>query len=114
MSQEFETAKEIAGHPASWIATATAAIGWLGNKLWRAHRHEIANIQQTAESSNAAIWKEIDKRRAIEEKLFDQMRDHEKQDRDRFERQENASRDRHDELITIIGNLRADISGLKK
>lgn len=113
MSGEIEVAKEIASHPAS-LLTATGLIGWLGNKVWRGFRHEIADIKQTQTSSNAALWKEIDKRRETEEKLFDQMREHEGQDRDRFERQEASSRDRHDEIMAVIGDLRADVAGLRR
>lgn len=56
----------------------------------------------------------MDRRRDVEAKLFDQMREHEGQDRDRFEKQESASRDRHDEIMAVIGDLRADVAGLKR
>lgn len=114
MSVELEAAKDVVTHPASWLAVATAVVSWLGNKLWKAHRHEIADIKQVQASSSAAIWKEIDKRREIDEKFFDQMREHEGQDRDRFERQEESNRDRHDEIMAVIGDLRADIAGMKR
>lgn len=114
MSGELEAAKEVVSHPASWMTAATGIVGWLGNKLWRGFRHEIADIKQVQVASSASIWKELDKRRDIEAKLFDQIREHESQDRDRFERQEESSRDRHDEIMAVIGDLRADVAGLKK
>lgn len=114
MSAELDTAKEVIAHPASWFAAATATVGWLGNKLWRAHRHEMANIQQTEASATAAIWKEMDRHRDTQAKIFDQLRDHETKDMERFERQENSSRDRHDEMMALVGDLRADIAGMKK
>lgn len=114
MSDELEAVKQVAAHPMSWLAAAGTAISWLGNRLWRAHRHEISNIQQTQTAANTAIWKEFDRHRDIEAKIFDQMRDHEKADADRFERQESASRDRHDEMMALIGDVREDIAGMRK
>lgn len=113
MSGELETVKDVVSHPLS-LASVTGVLAWMGNKLWKGYRHEIADMKQTQASSTAAIWKEIDKRREIDEKFFDQMREHEGQDRDRFEKQEESNRDRHDEIMAVIGDLRADIAGLKK
>jgi hypothetical protein len=114
VSDELEAVKQVAAHPVSWIAAAGTAISWLGNRLWRAHRLEIENIQKVHTTANTAVWKEFDRHRDIEAKLFDQMREHEKADGDRFERQEAASRDRHDEMMALVGDIRADIAGLKK
>lgn len=126
MSEELEAAKQFATHPLTWgVGMLTTALSWVGNKLWRALRHEIADMKQTtsllaavvekkADSAEVdAAWKELEKRRDIEAKLFDLLREHEQHDRDRFDKQEADSRDRHDELMRVIGDMRADIAGLK-
>lgn len=87
-------------------------LGWLAkNTMTR-----IANLEtgKADGSEIEALIKEMDKRRDIETKLFDMFRVHEKQDSDRFAASESASRDRHDELMTVVGDLRADIAGLKR
>lgn len=126
MSEEIEVAKAVATHPLSLGGFGLTVIGWLFNRVWRGHRHEIANmklataaavtvLEKKADKSELeAAWKAIEKRQEIEAKLFDQIREHEASDRDRFERQEAASRDRHDELIALVGDLRADIATVKR
>lgn len=90
----------------------TGALGW----IWRNTMTRIANLEASKADSTEidALIKEMDKRRDIETKLFDMFRVHEKQDSDRFAASETASRDRHDELMTVVGDLRADIAGLKR
>lgn len=61
-----------------------------------------------------AMWKAIDRRRETHDDLLKQLREHERRDDDRFERTEKANRDRHDELVTLIGDMRSDIAGLKR
>lgn len=126
MSEELEAVQAVATHPASIGSAVMAVMGWLANKVWRGHRHEIANMKQAAANNLAvlekksdqteldAAWDEIEKRKKIEEKLFDIFREHEQQDVSRFEKQEAASRDRHEELMTVVGDLRVDIASLKK
>lgn len=90
----------------------TGALGW----IWKNTMTRISNLESGKADSTEidALIKEMDKRRDIETKLFDMFRVHEKQDSDRFAQSESASRDRHDELMTVVGDLRADIAGLKK
>lgn len=90
----------------------TGALGW----IWKNTMKRIADLETGKASSSelAAVTKELDKRRDIEAKLFDMFRDHEKQDSNRFSQQESSSRDRHEELMAVIGDMRADIAGIKK
>lgn len=126
MSEEFEAVKAVATHPVSIGSAVFGVMGWLANKVWRGYRHEINNMKQATASHGVALekkadksemesaWKAIEKRQDIEAKLFDMFREHEQQDADRFTQQEKMSRDRHDELITLVGDLRVDIAGIKK
>lgn len=126
MSDELEVAKAVATHPASIGSAVIAVMGWLANKVWRGHRHELANMKQTTatmalvlekkapQSEVDAAWREIEKRRDIEAKMFDMFREHEEKDSTRFAAYEESNRDRHEALMLLIGNLRTDIAGIKK
>jgi hypothetical protein len=99
------------------VGGAAALIGaWLGLAKWQSKKREALDARFAGKADKTvldAAWSEIEKRRAIEAKLFDQLREHELSDNARFERTENANRDRHDELMAVIGDLRADIAGRK-
>lgn len=84
--------------------------------LWKNTMTRIANLETDKADSTEidALIKEMDKRRGIENKLFDILRDHEKEDSQRFSALETASRDRHDELMQAVGDMRADIAGMKR
>lgn len=87
-------------------------LSWVGKNTMK----RIADLE-TGKANTAeidALVKEMDKRRGIETKLFDLLRDHEKEDSQRFSALETASRDRHDELMSAVGDMRAEIAGLKR
>jgi hypothetical protein len=113
MSDEFEAVKAVATHPATG-GGIVAFIGWLGSKVYRGIGHRIANVENAQVLEHAATWKELDRRRDADEKIFDMIREHEKDDADRFEKVISDSRDRHDELMALIGDVRTDIAALKK
>lgn len=113
MAEELETVKTIVTHPATG-AGVVGLLGWLANRVWRGMGHRIANVEHAQKAAFDAAWKEIDRRRDIDEKLFDIVREHEAKDEERFERVVNESRDRHDELMALMGDVRADIAGMKK
>jgi hypothetical protein len=126
MSEELEAAKALATHPASIGSAVIAAMGWLANKVWRGHRHEISNMKQAtatmavvldkkaSQSEVDAAWKEIERRKDVEAKMFDMFREHEEKDSNRFAAYEESNRDRHEALMLLIGDLRTDIAGIKK
>lgn len=105
---------QLATHPATLGSGGTGVFLWLANKVYRGMGHRIASVEQAQSAGFTAAWKEIDRHRDTEAKLFDQMREHEQADMSRFERMDTASRDRHDEIMTVIGDLRTDIAGLQK
>ena len=61
MSDEFQSIKDIAIHPATGGAGALAVITWLVNKVWRGQRHEIASMKSAAVNNAHAIG-ELDKK----------------------------------------------------
>lgn len=59
-----EAAKVATASPAltATIGTAfAAAVGWLLNKLWRSHRHEIVDMKQTATRLAEVVEKKAEK-----------------------------------------------------
>lgn len=100
----MEISPEIVGAGFTAVAGAWGAWKWFDGKL----------TKKADASEVEALWKENLERKRIEEKLFGYHKEHEEKDNARFERIENANRDRHDELMAIVGDVRADIAGLKR
>ena len=61
MSDEFQTMKDIATHPATGGTGLLALISFLAHKVWRGHRHEITNMK-SATVNNANAISELDKK----------------------------------------------------
>lgn len=100
--------------PEVLVAGLTAG-GTAVGSAWGVWKWFDSKLTKKADASELdALWKENAERKRIEEKLFGYHKEHEEKDNERFERLEKASRDRHDELMTVVGDLRADIAGIKR
>ncbi len=91
MSDEIETAKQIATHPLS-LTSLVAAVGWLGNKVWRGHRHEVANMKDSI--SKQGEWLA---------KLYEKLEAHQRRDEEMFLEVTKSMGDNHAELLKLLG-----------
>lgn len=95
---------------AGFTAGGTAVGG-----AWAVWKWFDVKLTKKADASDVeALWKENLERKRIEEKLFGYHREHEEKDNARFEQTERANRDRHDELMQAVGDMRAELAGLKR
>lgn len=95
MSDELEVAKAIATHPATGGAAAITLISWLLNKVWRGHRHEIANLKDTDAKQGAAIVK-----------LYEKFDAHALRDEDSFRSLQQQMADNHSEVLKHLLELK--------
>ena len=95
MSVEFQTAKDIATHPATTGGGALVVISWLINKVWRGHRHEITSMK-AATVNNADSIGELDKK----------LDAHAQRDEDSFRELQKTIAANHAELLTHLITLR--------
>lgn len=87
------------------FAAVIGAFGWLLNRMFRSIRHDINDAKQLAINAAAlasikADKQEVDRQRDNIAKIFDTFRLH-----------EQADRDRHDELLTMITDGQLKIMG---
>lgn len=94
MSDEFQTAKDIATHPATG-GGALVVISWLINKVWRGHRHEVAGMKAATVLNTSSIG-ELDKK----------LEAHSQRDEDSFRELQNTIARNHAEVLTHLINLK--------
>jgi hypothetical protein len=97
------------------IGAGVAVVCAAGGGAWGLIKWIDGKLGEKAQSTEVdALWKENEKRERIDEKLFEYHKEHEEKDNDRFERMEKSNRDRHDEMMAVIGDVRTDIAGIKR
>lgn len=92
MSDEIEAAKQIATHPLS-LTSLVAAVGWLGNKVWRGHRLEMANMKDMQDKHGEYIAK-----------LYEKLNEHAANDSEKFLELTQTIGANHAELLKLLGD----------
>lgn len=82
---------QIAMHPAT-VTGSGGLVLFLANKVWRGHRHEIANMKQATENHAKIL-----------EKLFDKIAEHSDRDIEQFREIAKSMSDNHAELLRVLG-----------
>lgn len=91
MSDEIETAKQLATHPLS-ITSLVAAVGWLGNKVWRGHRQEIGGMKASIGKQGEWIAK-----------LYEKLEAHQRRDEEMFLEVTRTMGANHAEILKLLG-----------
>lgn len=99
VSDDFETVKQVATHPLS-LSSVAAVFAWLMNKVWRVHRHEMANVKDSVSKQGEWLGK-----------LYEKLDQHIREDNERFEKHGDGVKellkrmdDHHAAILTAIGN----------
>ena len=94
MSDEFQTMRDIATHPATGTGIA-GVLSFLLHKVWRGHRHEIMSMK-SATVNNAHAIDELDKK----------LDAHALRDEDSFRTLQQTISRNHTELLELLINLK--------
>ena len=95
MSDEYQALKEVASHPAAGGSLLAMALGFLANKVWRGHRHEVANMKSVSTNNTASIVK-----------LDDKLEAHIQRDHDTHAQLLQQMADNHKEVLDHLINLK--------
>jgi hypothetical protein len=91
--------------PVTWGAVLSVGgviIAWLMNKLWRSYRHEQSGHKQAFANLLRVV-----------SRLEEELKLREMEDRKRWETATGEAHDRHDEVLTQIGELAAAVAELR-
>lgn len=78
MADELQAVKDIVAHPVTGGGLVAAVVGWLANKVWRGHRHEIAGMKNATTLNSAALAKldeELKAHALLDQELFREIKD---------------------------------------